>query len=775
MLDNEKELLIICPTEEKNKILNKLQEQTKLYNIKFMSIEEFKSNYFFSYDEKAIYYLMKKYSYNIDVCKVYLNNLYVIDVDKIYKSEKLNFLRKIKQELINKDLLYFNNSFKKYINRKTIIVKNYYKLEKYLDNILDKKTPLEKNYELKSIKEYQTMEEEINGVCLEIIKLLKKNVPLNKIYLTNIQDDYNYSIKKIFSYYNIPINIDMNYSLYSTKIVKDYLKENKIDLENPKDYTITKQLIEIINSLSFLDNKDPIYKKILIDKLKNKKLSSKKLKNAVNIKNLYNESFEDDEYVFVLGFNQDILPKMVKDEEFISDSIKDEIDLYKTEYLNSRNKEVTIKILSNIKNLYLSYKLETPFKSFYKSSLITDLNLEILKDNEDNLEFSNIYNKIRLGEKLDLYKLYNTKSDDLKILLTHYNIPYNCYSNDFNKINNNDYLNYINNSLKLSYTSLNSYSECRFKYYIKYVLKLDPFTDTFPSYIGQMYHRILSLYKKTNFNFEEEYKKYLEKRDLSLKEKILLIRLKKELLELISELKKQELLTGYNDNLYEKKLNINLDKKIDVIFTGTIDKIMYYKKIEDTYFSIVDYKSGSIDTNIEMIKYGLHMQLPAYLYLIHYSNIFSNPIFTGIYYQNILFSYPNFELGDIDKIKQDRIKLQGYSIEDPSIMERFDSTIEKSELIKSMSYSDEKGFSRYSKVINDDTLYDLVKYTKNYISKETDDIIDGDFSIDPKYYDGENISCKFCEYKDLCYMKEKNLKYLDKVSDLDFLGGDNNA
>lgn len=775
MLDNEKELLIICPTEEKNKILNKLQEQTKLYNIKFMSIEEFKSNYFFSYDEKAIYYLMKKYSYNIDVCKVYLNNLYVIDVDKIYKSEKLNFLRKIKQELINKDLLYFNNSFKKYINRKTIIVKNYYKLEKYLDNILDKKTPLEKNYELKSIKEYQTMEEEINGVCLEIIKLLKKKVPLNKIYLTNIQDDYNYSIKKIFSYYNIPINIDMNYSLYSTKIVKDYLKENKIDLENPKDYTITKQLIEIINSLSFLDNKDPIYKKILIDKLKNKKLSSKKLKNAVNIKNLYNESFEDDEYVFVLGFNQDILPKMVKDEEFISDSIKDEIDLYKTEYLNSRNKEVTIKILSNIKNLYLSYKLETPFKSFYKSSLITDLNLEILKDNEDSLEFSNIYNKIRLGEKLDLYKLYNTKSDDLKILLTHYNIPYNCYSNAFNKINNNDYLNYINNSLKLSYTSLNSYSECRFKYYIKYVLKLDPFTDTFPSYIGQMYHRILSLYKKTNFNFEEEYKKYLEKRDLSLKEKILLIRLKKELLELISELKKQELLTGYNDNLYEKKLNINLDKKIDVIFTGTIDKIMYYKKIEDTYFSIVDYKSGSIDTNIEMIKYGLHMQLPAYLYLIHYSNIFSNPIFTGIYYQNILFSYPNFELGDIDKIKQDRIKLQGYSIEDPSIMERFDSTIEKSELIKSMSYSDEKGFSRYSKVINDDTLYDLVKYTKNYISKETDDIIDGDFSIDPKYYDGENISCKFCGYKDLCYMKEKNLKYLDKVSDLDFLGGDNNA
>ena len=42
-------------------------------------------------------------------------------------------------------------------------------------------------------------------------------------------------------------------------------------------------------------------------------------------------------------------------------------------------------------------------------------------------------------------------------------------------------------------------------------------------------------------------------------------------------------------------------------------------------------------------------------------------------------------------------------------------------------------------------------------------------------YDGKNISCKFCEFKDLCFMSNSNLKYLDKVEDLSFLGGDNNA
>ena len=76
--------------------------------------------------------------------------------------------------------------------------------------------------------------------------------------------------------------------------------------------------------------------------------------------------------------------------------------------------------------------------------------------------------------------------------------------------------------------------------------------------------------------------------------------------------------------------------------SGYIDKIMTYQNISDTYFSIVDYKTGCIDTHIETMKYGLHMQLPIYLYLIQKSNIFDSPIFTGIYYQNILFSYPTY-------------------------------------------------------------------------------------------------------------------------------------
>ena len=766
--------LIICPNQTKTKILKELSQTKKLVNIKFMTKEEYKKIYYFSYDDKSLAYLIKKYNYNIDVARVYINNLYVIDENKTYKSPKLNFLKDLKKELIKEGLLIYNNTYKEYLKNKNIIVENEYNLEKYEEEMLGiKEEHVPEKTITAPVMECNTLEEEVNQVCLEIINLLKKGVDINKIYLTNVSSDYLYTIKSLFSFYHIPININFNYSIYSTKVVKDYLNTKELDLENKDKKSINKKLINILSDLSFLDENSKEYKILLTDKLKNTFTSPVNLKNAITIKDLYKESFNDDEYVFVLGFNQDELPKMEKDISYITDKEKDEVSLYKTDYLNKRNKNNLVYILSNIKNLYLSYKLTSPFKSYYKSSLITDLSLNIVKPKLDSYNSSNIYNELRLASYLDLYHLYGEKNKDLSKLYTHYQIPYKTYSNVFTGINNDEYLTNLPYPLKLSYTSLNAYSECKFKYYIRHVLKLEPYTDTFQTYIGSMYHYILSVYKKTNFNFEEEYQKYLEKRDLSLKEKLLLIRIKKDLLKLIDILNKQDLITGYNDAYYEKKIDIDLKKKVSVIFTGSIDKIMYYQNIEDTYFSIIDYKTGSIDTHIEPMKYGLHMQLPVYLYLIHYSKAIKSPIFTGIYYQNILFNYPTWSK-DIEKVKKDQYLLQGYSTDDISILSRFDSTYEKSEYIKSMSYNEEKGFGTYSakKVLSNDTLYDLLAYTKNYISKETDNILSADFTINPKVYSNVNISCAFCSFKDICYMKEKDLVYLEKQNDLSFLGGD---
>ena len=762
----DKSKLIICPNEEKLKILLSFNNDKEIHNIKFMTKVEFLNNYYFSYTDDTIYYLMKKYNYNIDVCKVYLDNLYVIDINKEYSSSKLNFLKELKKELIENHLLVFNNGFKEYLKDKDIIVKNYYDLDKYEEEILNYRSDIISSTINNSVYEFNTMEEEVSFVCTKIIELINNGVDINKISLCNVSSDYYYTLKRLFSYYNIPINIPFKNSVYSTKVVKDYLDTGVLDLEDLSKYSINKKIVNYITDLN-----DPIRKEILISNLKNAYISNTKYNNAVSIKDLFKEDFLDDEYIFVLGFNQDVLPRSYKDIEYISDKDKKEVEMYSTEYLNKREKDTTICVLSKIKNLYLSYKLSNPFESFYRSSLIDELGLKVISDYKNNYKYSNFYNKLLLGEMLDKYNLYGEKEEFLEKLYNHYSIPYNTYDNKFTGINNDTYLTHLAYPLRISYTSLNSYNECSFKYYLNYVLKLNEYESTFPAFIGSLYHEILSLYKNNGFDLDTEFNKYLEKRELSLKEKLLLVRIKKDLIKLIDVIKKQDEYTTYKEELYEKCVEIDLNKKVSVKFIGFIDKIMYYKNIEDTYFSIVDYKTGMIDTHIEPMKYGLHMQLPVYLYLIHYGRCFTNPIFTGIYYQNILFNYPTWSK-KIEKEIHDRYLLKGYSTDDTNILEKFDYTYKDSELIKSMSYSEDKGFGRYSKTIDNDTLYNLIKFVKNEISNKTDKILAGDFSINPKVYDKENVSCKYCDFKDICFMKEKDITYLEKVENLDFLGGD---
>lgn len=763
--------IIICPNEEKLNILNDLSNSNNLHTIKFMTINEFINNYFFSYKKDALYYLMKKYNLNIDVAKVYLNNLYFIDINKEYKNNKIVFLKKLKKELIDNNLLEFNNTFKKYLEDKEIEVINYYDLDKYLENILNYKVEFPKVELNTPVHEFKTIEEEINFICIEIRKLLDKGIDINNIYLSNVSEEYNYIISKLFKYYKIPINILFKEPIYGTKIVNDFLKSKGLDLTNSNKSVINKKIINVLEELVNIDFEDEIYEKLLIDGLKNSYLPNTILDNAVNIKNLDTYTFSDNDYVFVVGFNLDSLPITHKDISYLSDKDKEELDLYDTTYLNKREKLKVGYLLSRIKNLTITYKLSTPFQEYYKSNLINDLKLDIIKDHDYSLEYSPNYNKILLGEYLDNYNLYGEKNPNLDILYSNYEINYNTYNNQYTPINKDTYLENLAYPLKLSYTSLNSYNECKFKYYINNVLKINDYTDTFQAFIGQMYHHILTLYKKNNFDIDIEFNKYLERRELSLKEKLLLVKIKKDLQELIEILKEQQLITGYDNELYEKEVIIPIRKDISVEFKGYIDKIMYYKNMDDTYFSIIDYKTGTIETNIELMKYGLHMQLPIYLYLINYSNLISNPIFTGIYYQNILFNYPSWK-PDLEKELHDRYLLKGYSTDNIDILERFDTTYENSSYIKSMKYNPDKGFGTYTKLIDDNTMYNLVKYVDNHIKTKTNEILNADFKINPKNYKGKNISCKFCTFNDLCFMKNEDIKYLDTVEDLSFLGGE---
>ena len=766
-LSKDKLNIVVTPNSNKLKLLDSFNNEKDLHNIKFMTKNEFINNYYYSYDDKTILYLLKKYHLNIDIVKVYLNYMNIIDINKEYKSNKINTLKEIKKDLLANNLLIENKYFKKYIENSNIIVSNYYDLDKYEEDALNTKIEFDEIDYSNDVYEFNTLEDEIVFICTKIIDLLNDGVDINKIYLTGSTNDYYYTIKRIFDYFNIPINITNNSKIYSTTVVQDFINTNKLDLNNNLD--LNKKLLSIKNNLVDIEDDSSEYKEILLDKIKNSKLKKETLDNAVNIIDLFERNIEDDEYVFLLGFNMDIFPSIDKDIDYISDKEKSELPLYKTTYKNIRRKKALINILSKIKNITISYHLLTSFETYYPSPLIDEYNFNVIKDYKVTNDKSNFYNKLLLTKYLDLYTTYNEEKDNLKELLTHYNIPYKTYSNEYKLIS--DYTKNISVPLKFSYTSLNCYNECHFKYYLKYVLKIEDYDSTFASFIGSMFHDILTKVFDDDFDFEKEYKNYLSNKELTNKEKLLLVRIKDELKDLIEIEKKQLLLTGYNNSYYEKHLEIPLNKKVDSIFHGFIDRILYCENDHFNY-SIMDYKSGTIDTDILPMKYGLHLQLPSYLYLIEKSNEFKNPKFTGIYYQNILFDRPTWSLkeNDFEKIITDNTKLVGYSTDDLESLEKFDPTYESSELIKSMSYTDK--FSSYTKLLSDEEVDKMTDYTEKIISKSIDSIIDRDFKINPKIYKKKDISCKYCKFKDICFKTYDDTEFLDTVEDLDFLGGD---
>ena len=58
--------------------------------------------------------------------------------------------------------------------------------------------------------------------------------------------------------------------------------------------------------------------------------------------------------------------------------------MYSSTYKNKRRKFVLMNILSNIKNLKISYKLKSSFTNYYPSSLIDEYNFNVISEEFDN-------------------------------------------------------------------------------------------------------------------------------------------------------------------------------------------------------------------------------------------------------------------------------------------------------------------------------------------------------------------------------------------------------
>ena len=759
--------IIISTEENKKSILRENSKKHIFHNLKFYTFQDLKKNLFFDYDYKTIAFIMEYYHVSVAVAKIYLENLYYLqDIN----HEKVQFLLHLKALLDEKHLLIYHDNFVNLFKNKKVLVYGYYELSKEQKIILSKlNTPYEiyqkekKDY-LPTIYEAKDEDEEVHFVLEEISKLIANNIPLQHIKII-ASNEYNNILNRYFSLYQIPFNKRSNHSFYSTMLAQDFLlhydeysiEENVLHLS--EKYTNVNDLINIINRSVLIEDKR-LRKEFIIHDLKQAKLKGVLYDEAVLLADL-NSVFDDDDYVFLLGFNVNEYPKIQKDVDYLSDEVKEQLGIDTTTDCNAYEINSIVKQISHIKNLVITYKLAGVKGKYYPSILVGKFNVSVLPVKINvNHSYSRKFSELKYASMLDdLYK-YNSVHEHLGIYQNTLDIPYNTYNNQFTGVSKELIRKKLNHDITLSYTNMEMYQECAFHYYVSKILHLDIFEETFKTIIGNVMHHILEVGLIRDIDIPTQIMKFVKDKGyvLNVKELFYLEKFSDDLKNILQVIREQAKHSKLHNYLFEQEFYVYKDRDdMKVTFKGMIDKVMYTNIHDKEVLAVVDYKTGNTNITLKDLDYGLHLQLPIYLYLLKKSERFHDAFIAGFYIQKVLPKKENIQFKkDVKALLQDKLVLQGFTNSDEALMEMIDDEYQNSRIIKNLQFKKDGQISSKSKVISDAEMDEVILKIDAIIDEVVNHILNGDFYINPKIVEGKNVACTYCKFRDLCYKRKQN-------------------
>ncbi len=379
------------------------------------------------------------------------------------------------------------------------------------------------------------------------------------------------------------------------------------------------------------------------------------------------------------------------------------------------------------------------------------------------------------------------------------------------------------NNKKHSITSLEKFNKCPFSYYIEKGLRAEPqeIKKIEKSHIGSLIHAAVCEFCKRVENgaasISEIHNRWtslskdaaaaiMEDVMNSVREKVLkrswdntrqleylLSRCERTLKKSVDVIRESLSAGGYTAICYEKDFEVDIDwKGKSVTLFGTIDRIDVIENIEKMRadLRIVDYKSGHKKFSISAIVNKIDMQLV--LYAIAASKLYSkgklektnpalSPRLSAILYNKINDDIAKIDRDDptlAEKVLKSAKKLDGIIITDEDsageTLKDMDANLEsngESDFLN-ISYKKDGTLSSASQVASRETFNALCDYMRKSVIDASDKISDGNIDIRP-YKSGQNSSCTYCEFADICMFDNapKNFRKLFSKDDaaLDFI------
>lgn len=790
--------IIVCPSVKIESLVRYQMDKYPTKHIKYMSKEELEEGAYYKYDLSSIHWLHENYydlmepasdldkKLEYDQCCEILENL--IDVKKVRPAWAELFER-----MEEEGVIYENPLFPELFKAKEIYVYGYLKKDVELPRTFNKLgikftylSDIPVNIKPHTIYTYSTMEEEVRALFCQIMKLVKEKGPdiINKIYLYKYDDTYENILKRYAYYHNLIIEDFEPPFLEASPLFKHFIRNLKREtaglddnsrISNETIYQVFAEVAEETQRIKTIHNEEEEEdweKNIILDQydalgslrsvltiLKDIPalgkedylklcffagtiIKMKKIHYDRSIKIVTKDSVVlDDEYVFMLGFSAGIYPFKHRDNDLLTDGEKEKIQRNTSQIENYIEVALLSNFLRSTANVHISHKERLGNEKFDISDLADKLKMPVEKGEIDHLRYSKKMAEIEVSKYKDLRRVYGIETRHVDTF-NDQQIRYNSFDHSFKGL-----LNYRNEAeMKVSYTAIDDYNVCPFKYYVKRVLKAGPIEDNFYLHFGDLFHHVLkdSLDKEIDY---ADYQTEIMENFVNEKERYLAAHLIKQADEVIKKnaqlLRSSKFTRAIAESEYETRID-----EITTLY-GKIDKIVFNDKDKEMY--CVDYKTGKYEFKAEHIPYGLDLQLPLYGYLLRQA--YPEYCLVGLYIQTVY----------IDKTKELKKKeipyhLNGLTLLDEDVIMRLDQKayFEKknycSEYFGKLNYQKDPIKNKKLGNTREQFQFDeLFSEAETQLKKSIENIRKGNFPIKPKKDKSKDLSCSNCLLNNICY------------------------
>ncbi len=754
--------IIFAPEEQKSFFLA-YRNEFPYADFKVLTLEETEKLFFYSYDDRALVYLLKK-GYNYDYSSKLLKILSRMKPNHSYEDLFLHQIESLFVELLDKGLLY-NFSYPEELFKGRNLVVSGYGSTSYLSTLLKDLPNIALSFDNDFIDEnkkhdlftFEDLHDELHYICLRIMELLEKGVDPSLIYLCMCPSSFYDELEIFKEIYNIPFSIPSSLPIFTLPYVKkayEYLSNKEIInldvlnevIELTKEYQSSPSYNDFASSLFSLFDEEldkNVYLSSLKARLKEKKRKNLNRSGTINVSSSF--FAPEGSYAFYLCFSSKDAYKTPKEDGLFLDAMKKELGVETSLEQGKRNKANLLYMLksNSIKDICIPfYFLDT---SFYISPLKEELKMKVINNPTLDYEYSSFYALFELEslkEKKNKYLIDSPRIHSLSKIAKEKEKYDHSFKHFLIK----------KESKTFSYSSLTKYINCPFSYYCEKVLKLNEYEETNSILYGNLAHGILSKIYESNFDFDFTFKEELEKieengisgsTDLVLNLAYPYIK------------KTYESVKDYESSLSSPsfKTEFSLTKKYgENSLYGRVDKSIIFGD-DSKYYFIIDYKTGLTTFNKDEVQYGMSLQLPIYYILASNSSIFEKAKPAGLFIASIKdeSTFNNDESKASNLFSLNGVVTTGdvYCLGDLNYIEGIN--------LKKDGALTEKSLNR---ILSSSALDEIKRQAENVIEETMENVSNSIFDISPLSFKGKPLPCAYCSYSDICFHKENDKRIL---------------